>query len=349
MDGLILKPARLLSVTLTLIVPSLVAGCGQSESPANEPGNTAGQGTTSAVSPTPIPPPVPQRTALDLSKFSNNIYKNICRIGRPFLVKGWELDPDTRFVYFTGPFIGSADDTDPKPYLYMSIPAPERQWINTTLLLRSIDREPAQEKPGELQKFQLPTLASVNADPARIERRFGKPDVTRTLKKSGRTRVIYNRRVCFKDKLLAGMYFDIEDGAVVKAEGVEHPERMKWVMSGNHSPPPDTQPTFYLDQEPLADSPQAILVGFIIRRESGSEASARELISSHEMAPSEIEKIIKDSQPGKDIDYDTLTYQTTHYELDEVDVTVRYRLENGRGIVASHQLRKEKDGWRVSR
>jgi hypothetical protein len=349
MNGLIPTPARLLGVKLALIGLGLISGCGQSEPPATEAANTAGHATTRAVATTPIPPPVPQRAPLDVSRFSNNIYKNICLIGRPFLVKGWTLDPDTRFVYFTGPFTKSNDGSEPKPYLYMSIPAPQRQRIHTTLLLNDIEREPALEKPGELQKFQLPSLAAVDSNPAKIEQRFGKPDVTRELKRSGRTRIIYNRRVCFNAKLLAGMYFDIEDGEVVKAKGVGHPESMKWVMSGNRPPAPDTQPTYYLDQKPREDSPQAILIGLIASRESGDADGARELISSREMAPAKIAEVIKDSQPGKDIKYETLTYQTTRYKLDEVDVTVRYQLENGRDIVASHQLRKEEDGWRVSR
>lgn len=265
------------SAILLFLCLILISGCDQSEPPPAELSTSVvASGAKSAVIPEPassLQYPVPDRAPIEMISLSRNIYESICILGNPLMVQGWSLNPDTRFIYFAGPFIMSANKpgSETYPYLYRSIDSLSRQRVNTTMRLRSIE-EPERTKPDELQQFLLPHLSGVDANPREIKRLLGEPDVTRKLKKSGRTQIIYDKRICFGEKLMVGMYLDIANGVVVKAKGIAHPERLKWVISGNRPPAPDTEPTYYLDQKPLKDSPQAILMWFIMNRESGDQA-----------------------------------------------------------------------------
>jgi hypothetical protein len=294
-------------------------------------------------------PPVPDRAPMETRSLGNNIYENICRIGNPFAVTGWELDPETRLVYFVGPFI-DAEDQPAYPYLYMSIGGPERETLHTTQYLNSLNAEDLQPyvKPDELQRFLLPHIAAVDIEPKRNERQLGEPTHTRQLD-SGHTRLIYSRYVCFSGKRLAGMYFDVADGDLVKAKGVDDPERMKWIISGNVPPEPDSRATYYRDWQPRNDSAQAIALALVFRLGNGDEVGAGKYLSTVEVPLRPLKEYARMFPAGVAIDSDTLTYRTTRYDLDRAEVTVAYSLANGQRTRTHFQLRKEADlDWRIS-
>ncbi|MGH8178015.1 MAG: hypothetical protein ACREV5_17310 [Steroidobacter sp.] len=289
------------------------------------------------------------RAPIETRSLGKNIYENICRIGDPFAVKGWELDPETRFVYFVGPFVNAAADQQTYPYLYMSIAGPKRETLQTTLHLDSLNADDLQPyaKADELQQFLLPHIAALDADPQKNERRLGKPTHIRELD-SGRTRLIYDRYLCFNGKRLAGMYFDVADGEVVKAKGVDHPERMKWIVSGNVPPEADSQATYYLDWQPRNGSAQQAALALIFRLENADEAGAREYLSTIDAPPRPLDELARTFPAGVAVHSDTLTYRTTRYGLDRAEVTVAYELENGQRTRAHFQLREDgEDDWRI--
>jgi hypothetical protein len=305
--------------------------------------------TENAAAQVTAPPPVPARPAIETRSLGRNIYENICRIGNPFAVAGWDVDSQTRFVYFVGPFV-DAEDRQTYPYLYMSIAGPERATLQTTLYLDSLTAADLESyaKPGELQRFLLPHIAAADGDSKNNERQVGEPTHTRKLA-SGRTRLIHDRYLCFNGKRLAGMYFDVADGKVVKAKGVDHPERMKWIVSGNVPPEPDSQPTYYVDWQPRKDSAQATALALVFSLENRDEVGARGYLSTVDAPSRPLAEFARVFPAGVAIDSDTLTYRTTRYDLDRAEVTVAYKLANGRSTRAHFQLREEGDDtWRIS-
>jgi hypothetical protein len=317
-----------------------LAGCGRKDAPVR----------AADVDPVEFSiPAIPARAPLETERLNSNVFDSICHIGNPFAVVGWDLDAHTRFLYFVGPFNGGGDGLA-HPYLYMAIPAPDRERMNTTLYLDSLD-EPElrkQAKPRELRRFLLPHIVGVPADAAEIRRQLGEPDHTRELE-SGLTRLIFERDVCLNGKRLVGVYADVDDGRLVAAKGVEHPEKLKWIVSAGRPPKPDRWPTYHRDWPPRERTAQAAALAIVFSLENRNADSARAALWQPDVPLHAMEDFAKVFSDGSTIDTDTLTYQTTHYELDLAEVAVAFVLSNGRSVRDTIELRDAgKNRWLVS-
>jgi hypothetical protein len=289
-------------------------------------------------------PPPPVRAALDSRYLPSDIYEAICRLGKPVLVKGWPRDPSTRFVYFAGPFrLGVASQS--WDYLYMSLDAPGRRRVMTTLRLPREHIGLDYAKPKE-----LPTMQGMEADITRVQQSFGWPALVRDLP-SGEQRFIFDRKICLGEQLLEGMYLDVDDGQVVRARGIEHPLELKWILSDGRPPGPDPVPTWSIDVEPAEASPQAAAVGFVRRRENLGPAAARELLWQDQIPQSDLRVMIQPSLTGARLDEFELNFQTTRYGLEETHITVRFQVYDEAQIRFPIEdrlvLRKRDDHWLV--
>ena len=294
-------------------------------------------------------PDVPARAPVETARLNSNVFDSICRIGNPFAVVGWDLDPLTRFLYFVGPFNG-ADDGMSRPYLYFAIPGLDRARITTTLYLDRLEEAELRKhaKLDELRRFQLPHIVALPADAAEIERQLGKPTHKLELK-SGLTRLVFERDVCLGEKRLVGVYVDVDDDRLVAAKGIDHPERLKWIASAGRPPPADDSPTYYLDWHPRDRSAQAAALAFVHRIEGHDLAGAREQLLQPDVLAQAVEEFAALFGTGATIDSGTLTYQTTRYELDLAEVAVVFALTGGSSIKATIELRESgKERWLVS-
>jgi hypothetical protein len=293
-------------------------------------------------------PAIPARAPIETERLNSNVFDSICHIGNPFAVVGWELDAHTRFLYFVGPFNGAGDGLA-HPYLYMAISASDRERMHTTLYLDSLD-EPElrkQAKPRELQRFLLPHIVGLPANAAELRRQLGDPAHTLELE-SGLTRLIFARDVCLNEKRLVGVYADVDEGRLVAAKGVDHPEKLKWIVSAGRPPKPDRWPTYYRDWTPRERTAQAAALDFVFSLRNRDFKSARASLWQPDAPPHPLEDFAKVFE-GSSIDTDTLTYQTTHYELDLAEVAVAFVLADGRSVRDTIELRDAgKKRWLVS-
>jgi hypothetical protein len=222
--------------------------------------------------------------------------------------------------------------------------------MTTTLYLDRLDEVELRKhaKPGELRRFLVPHLAGLSADAKEIKRQLGTPSQTRKLK-SGLTRLIFEREVCLAGKRLVGVYVDADDGRVVSAKGVDHPERLKWIVSAGRPPRPDELPTYYLDWEPREGSAQAAALGFVFRVEGRDITGARAQLAQPDLMAQPFGEFANSFDDGSKIDSSTLKYQTTRYELDLAVVSIAFNLSSGRNIRCTIELRDSGDRhWLVS-
>jgi len=312
-----------------------------SDSHAVQAANTAGDFSV---------PDVDGRPTIMVRPFASNIYDAICKLGHPFMVAGWDMDEYTRFLYFAGPFDDRPNDPDSPvyKYQYISIPGVDRTRTTTTLYMDSVNVDPADIHHDELERFLVPRITGIPDRPDQARSILGEPAAVRELS-SGRTRMIFHRYLCMGDKSLAGMYLDIEDGVVVKAKGVEHPERMKWVVSGGRPPPPDPEPTYYTDMYLREPDAQGALFYFVRARENGdAEKAAKYLATGYFPFPELVERITADPHPDGTLEFTTATYQALKYQLDAMEIKVTYRLDTGLKIVAVYEMRLRDEEWKVS-
>jgi hypothetical protein len=284
-------------------------------------------------------PAVSARAPIEAARLNSNVFDSICHIGNPFAVVGWDADAQTRFLYFVGPFNGAGDGLT-HPYLYMAIPAPDRATMTTTLYLDHLDEVELRKhaKPDELPRFLLPHIVGLPADPKQTRRELGEPTLTRKLK-SGLTRLIFEREVCLNDKRLVGVYIDVDGDRLVAAKGVDHPDRLKWIVSAGRPPQPDQSPTSYQDWKPREDTAQAAALAFIFFLEGRDAEGARAKLWQPDSPPHPLEDFAKVFADGSTIDITTLTYQTTRYELDFAEVVIEFGLSNGRHFHGTIELR----------
>ena len=274
-------------------------------------------------------PSVPARAPIETARLNSNVFDSNCRIGNPFAVVGWDMDAQTRFLYFVGPFNGAGDGLT-HPYLYMAIPAPDRASANTTLYLDHLDEMELRKhaKPHELRRFLLPHIVGLPVDAKEIRRQLGEPAHTHKLE-SGLTRLIFEREVCLNDKRLVGVYADVDGDRLVAAKGVDHPDKLKWIASSGRPPQPDPLPTYYQDWKPREGSVQAAALDFVFLLE-GRKAGARDKLWQPDLAPHPLEDFARAFADGSTIDTNSLTYQTTRYALDLAEVAIAFVLSNGR-------------------
>ena len=284
-------------------------------------------------------PVIPARAPIETARLNSNVFDSICHIGNPFAVVGWEADAQTRFLYFVGPFSGAGDGMT-HPYLYMAIPAPDRARMTTTLYLDRLDEMELRKhaKPHELRRFLLPHIVGLPADATEIRRQLGEPTHTRKLE-SGLTRLIFERELCLNDKRLVGIYIDVDDDRLVAAKGVDHPERLKWIVSAGRPPQPDQSPTYDQDWKPREGTAQAAALAFVFSLEGRDAEGARDNLWQPDTPPRPLEDFAKVFADGSTIDTNTLTYQTTRYELDLAEVAIAFALSNGRSFHGTIELR----------
>ncbi len=284
-------------------------------------------------------PAVPARAPIETARLDSNVFDSICHIGNPFAVVGWDADAQTRFLYFVGPFNGAGDGLT-HPYLYMAIPAPDRATITTTLYLDHLDEMELRRhaKSQELRRFLLPHIVGLPADPKETRRQLGEPAHTRKLE-SGHTRLIFEREMCLNEKRLVGVYIDVDDDRLVAAKGVDHPDRLKWIVSAGRPPQPDQSPTYYQDWKPREGTAQAAALAFVFSLEGRDADGARARLWQSDLPPHPLEDFQKVFADGSTIDTSTLTYQTTRYELDFAEVAIVFALSNGRSFHGTIELR----------
>lgn len=139
---------------------------------------------------------------------------------------------------------------------------------------------------------------------------------------------------------------------VVSAKGIEHPESMKWIVSGGRPPVPEEHATYYDDWKPLSGSPQDMALQFLYNIERGDQASAKELLHKTDVPEWLEEEFTRPLPPDSTIDHSTLTYQTTDYELDRAEVTLAFVLDsdtpNATQVKAHTLVRKNEDEWKIS-
>jgi hypothetical protein len=294
-------------------------------------------------------PAIPARAPIETARLNSNVFDSICHIGNPFAVVGWDADAETRFLYFVGPFTGAGDGLT-HPFLYMAIPAPDRARMTTTLYLDDLDETELRKhaKPHELRRFLLPHIVGLPADAKETRRQLGEPTHTRKLE-SGLTRLIFARELCLNDKRLVGVYIDVDDDRLVAAKGVDHPDRLRWILSGGRPPQPDQSPTYYQDWKPRDGTAQAAALSFVFFLEGRNTEGARANLLQPDSPPHPLEDFAKPFADGSTIDTDTLTYQTMRYELDLAEVAIAFGLSNGRTSHATIELRDAGDKhWLVS-
>ncbi len=323
-----------------------------SDQAAETPGSGPAQTTVQALDVLPAPP---EREAFEFKWLPGDVFESVCRLGHPVAVLGWDLDPETRFVYFAGPFVEdkNAEDSLVSEYIYKAIQGPERRSVSTSLMLNADSVDLTRQKPDELQRYTIPRLTAVGSNISENIALLGEPTVVHERKSASQQRYVFARKFCLGEQLLEGIYLDVDDGQVVKAKGVEHPERLKWLLSRNRPPEPDAKATYYLDVSPLEGSPQAAAVAFIETRERGDEVRTRRRVWEEQSLPDRIDALVKPTRPGARIDHAELRYQTTRYSLDEVEVVVRYamytNLDDARPAEAKLVLRKHEGDWWVVR
>lgn len=297
-------------------------------------------------------PAVPARAPVETQRLGSNIFDNICRIGNPFAVVGWAVNEETRFLYFAGPFNGAGDGLV-HPYLYMAIPSPGRERMTTTLYLDELDEPELRKyaKPDELRRFRLPHIVGLPQDAKDARRQLGEPTHQRELE-SGRQRLIFERDLCLNDKRLVGVYLDVEDGRVVSAKGVDHPDRLKWIVSAGRPPQPDQRPTYYQDWEPREGTAQAAALSFVYGFEGRDVDGARARLMQPDLPSHPLDDFAKVFVDGSRIDSTTLTYQTTRHGIDIAEVAIAFALLDGRSFRETLELRDTGDkhwlvsGWR---
>lgn len=316
------------------------AGCGREPAPID---------TTEVELPEFRIPSVPSRAPIDTARLGSNVFDSICHIGNPFAVVGWGEDAHTRFLYFVGPFTGSGDGLV-HPYLYIAIPGPDRATANTTLYLDRLDEAELRKhaRPGELRQYLLPHIVGFPADARQTRRLLGEPARTRELE-SGRTRLVFERELCLNDKRLVGAYIDVEGDRLVAAKGVDHPDRLRWVVSAGRPPQPDPSPTYYQDWKPRDGTAQEAALAFVHFLEARNLDGARAKLWEPDSPPHPLEDVAKPFDNGATIDTSTLTYQTTRYELDLAEVVIAFSLSDGETFRQVIELRDAgSDRWRVS-
>ncbi|MDH5325480.1 MAG: hypothetical protein OEZ68_12400 [Gammaproteobacteria bacterium] len=295
-------------------------------------------------------PKVPDQPPKNTAYLPNNIYEVVCKLGHPFMVKSWDLDPDTRFVYFVGPFTSKPDESNPTVYnyMYISIPGINRTRSQTTLFMESVDAEPTEVQHEELSRFLIPRIQGIPDRLAEVKKTLGEAAAERELS-SGRTRMVFDGHMCVGEQYLAGMYIDVENGQIVKAKGVEHPEKLKWVLSGGRSPLPDTEPTYYTDMYMRTPDAQSRLLIFLELREKGDKEGASEhLALGYFPFPNLVDEITVDPHPQGKLEFDTATYQTLRYSLEEMEIRTTYQLDTGVHVKAIYKMRLQDERWGVS-
>ena len=290
---------------------------------------------------------------IDTDSLSMNIYETICEIGPPTAVKGWSLDPETRFVFFKGtflPFDRNPGSQRTYGYLRMSLDTIDTDRAHNMELLDSLDDYEVDTAPSDISRFHIPMLRGV---PDRLETLtdlLGTWTVSHDRKSKGFQRLVYAKKMCINGQLVEGAYFDTARGRIIKAKGIATKERLTRVINDIRTPepdPPDKEPKRYRDHPPEEGTAEYTLIRFILLREAGKKDQAKALLSSDQENEWLRDHITSQTESGFDIDLNEFFYQAVKRTNTEVVFEYNYRLENGGLMDFGHTVVYEEGVWKV--
>jgi len=292
---------------------------------------------------------VPNRPAFERSQIPDNIYKAICMLGHPMFVTKWELDPNTRFLFFKGPFKESkAADSRVYPYMYRTLSSLDAENVGSTLLIDSLDDYQDKIQVNEREQFLLPLLQGVPDRFDKLTKLLGQWDAKHNKKNPDRSRIVYNKKLCIGNNLAIGAYFDIVDNRIIKAKGITNLNKLLRIMANRKkiNLTPDIKPLRYIDHIPGKGSAKYTVTQLILLREAGEQEKAKELVSN-QLQSSIKNDITQKADTNSAIRMESFTYQATKYTSNSAYIAVRYYLQNGSLIKTQHKVILENKIWRI--
>ncbi len=280
----------------------------------------------------------------------DNIYEMICRIGQPVLVSGWDLDPNTRFVFFEGQFLVGSE-AEPVRYFYTNLKHPSDSDSYNATVVSDLTEYQDRIDPETTQRLQIPMLKGF---PDRIEPLhdlLGEP--TSQYLKNGLQRLVYDQTMCIGETLIQGAYVDIDTGQVVNAKGLTTQEDVHLAVNDlrpQRVPPPDDPdpaPIRYDDEPPLEGTAEFQLVELIRAREQGDRETALSMVSDTVSSDFIRESLIRSMDDGSPVRLDSLTYQALEVNHTEVDIEVVYYVTSGSLFRGTHRMVLENGRWKA--
>ncbi|WP_126456026.1 hypothetical protein [Sulfuriflexus mobilis] len=309
---------------------------------ANKPGSDTGPAIVSKNTP-------PRTEPLDVAGLPNNVDKITCLLGNPVLVSKSIFEPDTRYLFFRGPFTDSSDHDNPvAQYMYLTLDTIDANTFYSRILANSLEHYQGESIPEEIDQVSLPRVDNIPDRLSALTRQLGQWDYEHIKKDPDRRRVIYKRKICIGTQLALGMYFDIvDDTRIVNAKGMLSEELVWRVVSNTRKPKINTAPVNYLRNIPEAGTALDVMIKVILLRESGKQAEALGHVSKEQQNAFIRNDVTRQAVKGMPIKLDSLTYQLTKYAQGNAYVAVGYSLQDGSLIRTKHKLVLEDDAWRV--
>ncbi|GGX54807.1 hypothetical protein [Saccharospirillum salsuginis] len=288
----------------------------------------------------------PVRTLL----LPDNIFKVICLIGPPVLVSGWDLDPDTRFVFFEGQFLVGGG-ADPVRYFYTNLKHPnDVSRYNSTVVSDLADHRDRID-PETTKRLQIPVLKGFPDKIEPLRALLEAPTVE--YEKNGKRRLVYDQKMCIGETLIQGAYVDIDDDYVVNAKGLTTPEDVHLAVNNlqrKRVPPPDDPdpaPIRYNDEPPFEGTAEYQLVELIKAREKGDREAALSMVSESVTSDFIRESLIRSMEDGSPVRLDSLTYQVLEVSHTQVDIEVVYHVMSGSLFRGKHRMVLEDGQWKA--
>ncbi len=287
------------------------------------------------------------------NNLSMNVYETICEIGPPATVKGWGLDPETRFVFFKGAFLPFENSPgSPRTYAYLRITLEtiDAESASNMELLDSLDEYDVDTPPADVARFQIPMLRGVPDRLDVLTELLGKWTVSHDRKSKGFQRLVYAKKMCINGQLVEGAYFDTAQNRIINAKGLATKDKLTRVVNDIRTPkpnPPDKEPKRYRDHPPEEGTAEYTLIQFILLREVGKQDQAKLLLSNDQENEWLRDHITSQTEPGANIDLNEFFYQAVKRTNTEVVFKYKYRLENGGLMDFGHTVVYEEGSWTV--
>jgi hypothetical protein len=277
------------------------------------------------------------------------IYERICQYGHPILVKGWSQDKGTRFVHFKNPEYEKNPEKN-APYFYIALD--NENGITTQWYYNDLEQYKDDATYDEdLKKLtSIPIITHVSSRESDVTNVFGEWDYKHQ-RKNG-YKIVFAKPFCFHNKLLVGFYYEMENGAMIKAGGRS---TRKELISDIHdyrifngsidSPNFNTGVHYYGDEPQLKNGPIYNLLDFILFKEMGNTNKASALLT-YELRNNQ--QVYGQTEVGIEINTHSLTYQAISRDKRSYKVLVEYLLINGKSIKKTYEMLFVDGKWRVS-
>ena len=293
---------------------------------------------------------IPFTEPVDTLFLPDNIYEVVCLIGPPVLVSDWDLDPNTRFVFFKGKFqVGSG--SEPAHYFYTNLEHPNDEARYNATAVSDLADYRDRIDPETTKRLQIPVLKGF---PDKIEPLYallGEPSAE--YEKNGMRRLVYDQKMCIGETLIQGAYVDIDAGRVVNPKGLTTAENVQLAMNNRQRkrvPPPDDpdpEPIRYIDEPPTEGTAEYQLVELIKAREKGDRETALSMVSDTVSSDFIRESLIRSMENGSPVKLDSLTYQALEVSHTQVDIEVVYYVMNGSLYRGKHRMVLEDGQWKA--